>query len=124
MWYRSADRRLGANALHALDSALRANEAIVSAISFWEMGMFIHKGRFMLEMGLSDWRRVILDAGLIEVQVDGEIGLTAGLLPHQHGDPADRLIVATAIRSGATLLTADELILRWDEPFNRQDARV
>ena len=86
--------------------------------------MLIHKGRFALEMGLSDWRRSTLDEGLVEVQVDGEIGLTAGLLPHQHGDPADRLIVATAIRSGATLLTADELVLRWNEPFNRQDARV
>lgn len=124
MWYRSADHRLGANALQAVDSALRANEAIVSAISFWEIGMLIHKGRFALEMGLSDWRRSTLDEGLVEVQVDGEIGLTAGLLPHQHGDPADRLIVATAIRSGATLLTADELVLRWNEPFNRQDARV
>ena len=69
------------NSLHALDSAIRANDAIVSAISFWEMGMLIRKGRFELEMGLSDWRRSVLGEGLIEVQVDGEIGLTAGLLP-------------------------------------------
>ena len=97
---------------------------IVFAISFLVVGMLIHKRRFMLEMGPSDWCEGVLDGGFIEVQVDGEIGLTAGLLLYQHGDPADRLIVATAIRSGATLLTADELVLGWDEPFNRQNARV
>ena len=86
--------------------------------------MLIQKGRFELPEGLANWRRDVLNRGLIEVQVDGEIGLTAGLLTYEHGDPADRLIVATAICSGATLLTADRLILGWDGPFTRQDARV
>lgn len=86
--------------------------------------MLIQKGRFEFPEGLANWRRDTLNRGLIEFQVDGEIGLTAGLLAYDRGDPADRLIVATAICSGATLLTADRLILGWDGPFTRQDARV
>jgi PIN domain nuclease of toxin-antitoxin system len=39
-----------------------------------------------------------------------------------HGDPADRLIVATAIVHGATLMTADRALLRWRHPLPRQDA--
>ena len=123
VWYRSADVRLGEGARHALDIALLAREAFVSAISFWEMGMLIQKGRYVLSEELADWRMDLLNRGLIEIEVDGVIGLTAGLLPHQHGDPADRLIVATAICSGAMLLTADRSILEWDGPFDRQDAR-
>ena len=115
---------MGENARHSLDSALHAREAVVSAISFWEMGMLIQKRRFELPEGLTGWRRDVLNRGLVEVRVDGEIGLTAGLLTYEHGDPADRLIVATAICSGATLLTADRLILGWDGPFTCQDARV
>jgi PIN domain nuclease of toxin-antitoxin system len=97
---------------------------VVSAISFWEIGMLIQKGRFELPEGLPAWRREVLDRGLVEIEVDGEIGMTAGLLTYERGDPADRLILATAICSGATLLTADRLILGWDGPFTSQDARV
>ncbi len=123
VWYRSGDRRLGENAIRAIDTALRTGEAVVSAISFWEMGLLIRKGRFELGDELTSWRRDVLGEGLIEFQVDGEIALTAGLLSHDHGDPADRLIVATAICSGITLLTADQLILEWNGTFDRQDAR-
>jgi PIN domain nuclease of toxin-antitoxin system len=39
-----------------------------------------------------------------------------------HGDPADRIIVASAITSGIPLVTADEQIIRWSE--GRQDLQV
>jgi PIN domain nuclease of toxin-antitoxin system len=32
-----------------------------------------------------------------------------------HGDPADRIIVATAMTLGIPLITADEKIIRWNE---------
>ena len=85
--------------------------------------MLIQKQRFEFTDSLADWRSDVLSGGLIELQIDGKIGLTAGLLSHSHGDPADRLIVASAICSGATLVTADAMILEWVGPFSRQDAR-
>ena len=48
---------------------------------------------------------------LTEIPVNGEIGIRANNLPNFHPDPADRIIVATALE-GHRLLTADELILR------------
>ena len=61
--------------------------------------------------------------GVAEVPVGGEIAVVGGELPNLHGDPADRLIIATAIVQGAELLTADERILDWQSPLRRIDAR-
>ena len=83
--------------------------------------MRIEKGQLELDTDLLSWRRVFLDAGISEVPVDGEIAARAGLLPLHHGDPADRLIVATAL-SGHQLVTADRRILDWSGNLHRQDA--
>jgi PIN domain nuclease of toxin-antitoxin system len=44
-----------------------------------------------------------------------EISLTSCRLPAFHGDPADRMIVATAITMGLPLITADETIIGWNK---------
>ena len=83
--------------------------------------MRIEKGQLHLDTDLLSWRRGFLDAGISEVPVDGEIAALAGLLPLLHGDPADRLIVATA-PGGHQLVTADRLILDWSGNLQRLDA--
>jgi PIN domain nuclease of toxin-antitoxin system len=50
--------------------------------------------------------------------------LVAGELDTLHGDPADRFIAATAIVHDATLVTADEKLLRWRHPLRRQNAEL
>ena len=60
--------------------------------------------------------------GIFEIAVDGEIGIHAVGLADFHADPADRLIVATALR-GPVLATADEKILDWTGNVNLLDAR-
>ena len=60
--------------------------------------------------------------GVVEIAVDGEIGIGAVNLTDFHADPADRLIVATALR-GHLLATADERILDWTGNVSRLDAR-
>ena len=50
--------------------------------------------------------------------VNGLIAARAGLLPNLHGDPADRLIVATALE-GHQLITADERMLAWPGNLDR-----
>jgi PIN domain nuclease of toxin-antitoxin system len=47
--------------------------------------------------------------------VTAEIALTSCRLPDFHGDPADRIIVSTAITLGIPLITADEKIIRWNK---------
>ena len=93
----------------------------MSSISFWEIGMRIQKGRLEFLLDLNAWRRELLDQGLIEIPVDGAIAVRAGLLADMHGDPADRLIVATALQ-GHQLYTADRRILNWPGQLSRLDA--
>ena len=123
VWLDSADPRLGAEAKLAIDEAHHAGELAVSAISFWEAAMQIEKGRIQLGIPAHVWRQDLLSAGLREIPVDGEIGLTAATLQGFHGDPADRLIASTALLHGACLLTADGKILDWSGAVQRQDAR-
>ena len=68
------------------------------------------------------WRQEQLLQGLIEIPVDGEIGIRANTLADFHADPADRIIVATALE-GHELITADERILDWPGQLSRLDAR-
>jgi PIN domain nuclease of toxin-antitoxin system len=58
------------------------------------------------------WRGDLLAGGLREIPVDGEIAGIAASLVDLHKDPADRLIVATAITQRAKLLTNDSQLLK------------
>ncbi len=83
--------------------------------------MRIHGGRLDVLMDPEALRRDLLAQGLVEIPVSGVIGFRAGVLPELHGDPADRLIVATALE-GHELLTADRRILDWPGKLSRIDA--
>ena len=121
LWLRLGEPRLGTNARREIDQAWQSNEVGVSAISFWEVAMLKDKGRIRFPMDVELWRREQLAQGLVEISVDGEIATRAGLLPHMHGDPADRLIVATAL-ADHRLVTADRRILDWPGQLSRLDA--
>lgn len=118
LWQEQGDRRLGPQARRTIAQALDAGQAAVSAISFWEVGMRMQKGQLTLRFDLDVWRRDLLDQGLLEIPVNGRVAVRAGLLPDLHGDPADCLIVATALE-GHQLITADERILAWPGRVDR-----
>ena len=84
--------------------------------------MQLQKGRITLPLDLASWRQDLLEYGLVEIQVNAPIASRAGFLPDMHGDPCDRLIVATDLE-GHDLITADERILAWPGPLQRLDAR-
>ena len=84
--------------------------------------MLESKGRLSLPVNADQWRLNLLDEGLAEIPADGEIGLRAAYLANFHGDPADRIIVATALNDHQ-LLTTDREILAWNGPLQRIDAR-
>ena len=122
IWQEQGDLRLGSETRRVIARALQEDRAAVSAISFWEVGMRVQKGRLGFFLDLDVWRRDLLDQGLVEIRVDGGIAARAGLLPDMHGDPADRIIVATALE-GHQLVTADGKILQWPGPLSKLDAR-
>ena len=89
--------------------------AIVSAISQWEVSMLAIKGRLNLMPDEETWFSANLELPVSLVPLTVEISLASCRLPDFHGDPADRIIVATAITLGIPLITADEKIIKWNE---------
>jgi len=123
IWLDEGNPNLGKKSLDLIDNALGKNELAIATISFWEIAMLMEKQRIQIKMDLGAWRANLLDQGLTEIPLDGGIALRAGTLPDFHGDPADRLIVSTALAISATLVTADERILSWSQPLLTFDAR-
>jgi PIN domain nuclease of toxin-antitoxin system len=84
----------------------------LAAISCWEVGMLASCGRITLDRGTVDW----LEDALAELAVEllpltPSVAVRASELASAfHGDPADRMIVATALQWNATLITKDERI--------------
>lgn len=84
--------------------------------------MLHEKRRLTLLRDVASWRKELLQDGLVEFPIDGEIGIRAAHLTDFHADPADRIIVATAL-DRHRLVTADRLILDWSGQLSRMDAR-
>jgi PIN domain nuclease of toxin-antitoxin system len=122
VWLDAGSDELGKQARRAIEAAFEANALAVCAISFWELAMLQQRGRIALPP-LRTWRQELLDMGLREIAVDGEIELAAAALPDFHPDPADRLIVATALRHNAALVSADARMLEWRSSLERVDAK-
>ena len=121
LWLRLGNARLGTGARSEIDRAWRANDICVSAVSFWEVALLKNRHRINFPEDVGLWRREQLEQGVIEIPMDGEIGIRAATLPDFHADPADRLIVATALE-GHRLVTADRRILDWPGQVSRLDA--
>lgn len=123
LWHTHSVNRLSNVALDLIDEATFNRQIYVSAITFWEVAMLVRKGKYAIPGSVELWRSRALARGLQEIPIDGEIGVRSVNLEKFHNDPADRIIVATAL-AGYKLLTADAKILQWQGQLNRVDARI
>lgn len=89
----------------------------VSTMSVWELGMLEAKGRLRLAVDVRDWvRRSLGLPGLTTVPLTPSIALESTRLPGApHGDPADRILTATARLRRMTLVTADRALLAYGQ---------
>ncbi len=124
IWLDQAVSALGDNARQRANEALREEALAIATISFWEIATLCRRGRLRIGQPIAIWRRSLFDLGLQEVPLDGEVAIFAGELEDLHGDPADRIVIATSILSNATLLTADQSLLDWRGSLKRLDARA
>ncbi len=113
MWWADEDPRLSDDARGEIEAS---DEVAVSAISVWELATLERLGRLRLLPDLRLWiRRALALPHTSPRPVTPEIALVAGMLPPPFpGDPADRVIYATALTEGARLVTADRRIARHD----------
>ena len=124
VWLDQGSDRLGKDSRKLIDAALAENELVVASISFWEIAMLVEKKRLTFTMNLADWRNDLLINGLNEFALKGDVGIVAARLTDFHGDPADRIIIATALSTAAKIVTADEKILSWQGGVECCDARL
>ncbi len=122
IWYTSLNPRLGPLADRRIREAIADRDAAFSAISVWEVALLLARRRLTLDVTALQWRQSLLEAGLIEIPVDGAIAARSVNLADFHDDPADRIIMATA-QAGHELITDDRDILNWSGELDRFPAR-
>jgi PIN domain nuclease of toxin-antitoxin system len=102
-------------ALKAIERAAGQGNLLLSVISVWELGMLEAKGRIRLTSTCERWvKDALAMPGLSLAPLTPEIALDSSRLPAPfHGDPADRIIVATARSAAARLLTRDAKLIAY-----------
>ena len=89
---------------------------LVSPISLWEISMLVERGRIALDRPTGRWAEHLVGREDVQVvEITPRIAVRAGQLQDFHGDPADRILAATAIDHGVPLATKDRRIQDWSD---------
>jgi PIN domain nuclease of toxin-antitoxin system len=118
IWLLEGHQRLADSpALEIILKSADEGGVMIPAIAVWEVAMLERKGRISLSMELHNWvRQGLAVPGYTLQPLTPEISIESCLLPADfHGDPADRMITATARCLKRTLITADKKILAYAE---------
>ncbi len=110
LWWKNSPQKLGRKARSELENAA---EVGVCPISCWELAMLVQKQRLRLDRDVLVWLKQALAQPTTRLlPLLPEIAVLAtGLGAELTGDPADRLIVATALHFRCPLVTADRRLL-------------
>lgn len=109
LWWVSEPGRLGKGARRSLEAAKRIG---VPAICCLEVATLVNRGRITLDRPALEWMRDALGSrGVDLLPLTPAVAVKAADLPANFpGDPADRIITATAILESAVLVTKDDRI--------------
>ena len=112
VWWVTEDPRLSRRAKTAINAAVADQDLWLSLISVWEIAKKVEKAQLVLDRALDVWLDEALDPpGLGLWELTRPVLIESCQLPRPfHGDPADQMIVATARRHDAILITKDEKI--------------
>ncbi len=103
-----APLRLSARARKAIDHAFATRELACCDISLWEVAMLVARDRLDPGMDARQFLDDLIVARRLQVlPITPEIAVLSQADAFSHGDPADRLIAATALYHRAQLVTSD-----------------
>ena len=111
VWELNAHAKIGKRARARLEKALAREELCVSAVTFWEIASLVSRNRLRLDTTATHFRWRVLEMGVRELALGGEVALQAATLAPVLVDPVDCFVAATALTHGATLMTADTRLL-------------
>lgn len=110
VWWAADPARLSARARRATKAGAAGKGLAVSAISLFEISTLVRRGRLKLGVDTDRWLAALRSLPELVIEpVSADIAWAAGALETAlPGDPADRIIAATAQTLDAKLITADE----------------
>ena len=115
LWFVAGDITLKPKVRKTIDQAIFERKAHLASISFWEVSMLSVKKRVTLGCPTLEWVRKASDKLKI-VNLSADISVDSCELPGEfHGDPADRIIVASSRIENLTLLTRDNNIIDYSK---------
>ena len=116
LWLKSGDPRLSPETRSLIDESWHAGGTVcLSAVSVWEIAMLVDGRRIELDATIERWVASFVERpGVQAVPLVYQAACRSYRLHHlEHRDPADRLLIATAIELSCPLVTYDERILRF-----------
>ena len=112
IWYLDDSPRLSAKAREIIG---KDNQLYLSLTSLWEIAIKKTINKIDIEGSTADLVKICEEDGIMLLPIESRYFDTIQTLPYIHGDPFDRLIMATAIENDLKLLTDDENIQKYDE---------
>lgn len=115
IWLMLGEEQLSLSFRRAIEQHKEDNPILISAISVWELGMLTERKRIELDRDCLDWIEQVLSSSNIDlIPLTPRIAIQSTRLPEiSHGDPADRILIATAHEYNAILVTHDQRILEY-----------
>lgn len=115
IWLLNGDITLPLKIRKLIGQALTEGEVYLSAISCWEIAMLEQHGRIILTKPCIEWiHEGFARSGVQLLPLTPDISVESCQLPDfQHGDPADRMIIAGARLHNASLVTRDKTIIAY-----------
>lgn len=115
LWLEADPEHLGEQVRAHIETAAGTGSLWVSVMSVWEIGMLVAKDRIRLAMPVDEWvRQASATPGMQMLGMIPDIALESTRLPDApHGDPVDRMLIASARVHNLIFITADEKILAY-----------
>ncbi len=117
IWYLSQPELISKKAKKTLDKARNNDQLCISSISVWEIAMLVKKNRLQFNIDVEDWIAKSETLPFFKfLPITNRIALKSVSLPEPlHNDPADRIIIATALIEGMPIITKDKKIIDYSE---------
>jgi PIN domain nuclease of toxin-antitoxin system len=111
LWFLDGDPRISPRAKEAILSV--KNRKFISMASVWEVAIKISIGKLGFDDGAKGFIELLAENGFELLPIAAEHVLRVETLAFLHRDPFDRLIIATCIEEGMSLVSGDENIWRY-----------
>ncbi len=123
LWMESGNERLRDSTRVLIDECRRAGGTIfLSAVTAWEIALLVDGGRIEIDIPVEAWVRRFIDRpGVESAPLNYAAAARAYTLFHlEHRDPADRLLISSAIELACPLVTYDDRIERFGKTHGSQ----